>query len=151
MQVRKKELHELSHFLLILNLKLLYTRDKTGSMKHTLDEKQNERSETVERIWREGTLLWEDGPMQCYFFPKNEQHNHVPSHPFLWVHEGWSCPKTQPIPTMNNTKLYNQCSFYSSCCLLIRNHTVVQMASISQWRKLSAVQISSACRSILDY
>lgn len=50
MQVRKKELPELSHFLLIFNLKLLYTRDKTGSMKHTLDEKQNERSETVERI-----------------------------------------------------------------------------------------------------
>lgn len=53
MQVRNKELHELSHFLIIFNLKQLYIRDKTGTMKHTLDEKQNERSETVERIWRE--------------------------------------------------------------------------------------------------
>lgn len=50
MQVRNKELHELSHFLIIFNLKQLYIRDKTGTMKHTLDEKQNERSETVERI-----------------------------------------------------------------------------------------------------
>lgn len=50
MQVRKKALHELSHLLLIFNLKLLYTRDKIGSIKRTLDEKQNERREAVERI-----------------------------------------------------------------------------------------------------
>lgn len=70
MQVRKKALHELSHLLLIFNLKLLYTGDKIGSIKRTLDEKQNERREAVERIWREGTLLWEDGPIQCYFFKR---------------------------------------------------------------------------------
>lgn len=65
MQVRKKALHELSHFQLIFNLKILYTRDKTGSMKHALDEKKNERSETVERIWREQKEPYHGKMDQC--------------------------------------------------------------------------------------
>ena len=51
MQVRKKPLHELSHFMLIFKLKLLlYKRQDRDCIEHTLGEKQNERSEAEERI-----------------------------------------------------------------------------------------------------
>lgn len=111
-QVRKKALHELSHFLLIFNLKLLYTRDKTGSINHTLDEKQNERSETVERIWREEKEPYYEKMDRCSAIFSQRMNNTTmcqatPSS------ECCSCPllSNSRSPTMNNTKLYNQCSF----------------------------------------
>lgn len=132
MWVRKKALHELSYFMLILKLKLLLYK----------------RQDRLHKAYSGWKVKWREWGCRKRRNPTMGRLTNMA----LFVSKGWTMMPCAPSPQntgvaaghdqdtvdpwLQVTQNYIiNAQFYPFSCLLTRKHTVLQMVSISQWRK----------------